>query len=217
MAKHRRYSRKRSQRRNRRISRKMKGGIGQDNVQYLTEREFTPEQIEYLITQHPAMDIAFIELSLAGNNPPFFPVAQTPDQIITALQSIDVDIDKADESLNTTREAISQYSDNSLNMSASTIPEDEDNYMDVDDEQGDLFGDDDMDIDPDNSGYTERGSMGGKGKKRRTNKRKTNKRKTKKTRKRRHYGGRGFTTQEETSPLAYIDSREVSEANMTRP
>ena len=66
----------------------MKGGIGPDNELYLTENGFNLDQIQYLITQHPGMDIAFIQLSLAGNNPPFFPEAQTPDQIIAALQAI---------------------------------------------------------------------------------------------------------------------------------
>lgn len=229
MVKHRRYSRKRVQRRNRRASRKMKGGIGQDNSEFLNENGFTEQQIEYLTNQYPDMDIAFIQLSLAGNNPPFFPEAQTPDQIIAALQAIDVDIDNADESLNTTREAISQYSNNSLNNSGfsniSSIPGGEDvevEEVDEFDEPEFVFSDNENVDNEDsyNSGNTSGESSGGK---RRTNKKRTNKRKTKKTKKtrkhrrRRYYGGRGFTTEEETTPLAYIDSREISEANMPRP
>ena len=152
MAKHRRYSRKGDQRRNRRISRKMKGGIAND-----------------------------------------------------------------DESLNTT---ISQYSINSLNDSGfSNIS----SIYGTEDEPGVLFSDIDSVYDDDNSGNTSVASTGGKRRKIKTSKRRTNKRKSKtqkKTRnhrRRRHYGGRGFTTQEETSPLAYIDSREISEANMPRP
>lgn len=189
MVKHRRYSRKRVQRRNRRASRKMKGGIGKDNSEFLNQNGFTEQQIEYLTNQYPDMDIAFIQLSLAGNNPPFFPEAQTPDQIIAALQAIDVDIDNADESLNTTRETISQYSNNSLNNSGfsniSSIPGGEDvevEEVDEFDEPEFVFSDNENVNNEDsyNSGNTSGESSGGK---RRTNKKRTNKRKTKKTKK----------------------------------
>jgi len=59
-------------------------------------------------------------------------------------------------------------------------------------------------------------SFGGKRKSKRRTSRNT--RKTKKMRKvRRQQGGKGFTTEEEINPLAYIDQREISEANMPRP
>lgn len=226
MAKHRRYSRKRGQRRNRRASRKMHGGVSQDDAQFLNNNGFNEEQIEYLITQHPDMDIAFIQLSLAGNNPPFFPEAQTPDQIIAALQAIDADIDNADESLNTTREAISQYSNNSLNNSLnnsglsdiSSIQLAEEENFDEFDQPDIVFSDSENEDNGDsyNSINTSMESTGGKRRKRKTSKRITNKRKmknSKKTRKhRRRYRGGANNLTTETNMIPYDNQNDKDTA-----
>lgn len=189
MAKHKRYSRKRSQRRNRRASRKMIGGLVENDRDILQGLGFTQEQIDYLFQQHPDMMVEFFQNSInPPPNNPFFSEQQTPEQIITALQAIDDDIDNADETLNTTRESISQFSNNSLNNSGiSGISGDEENDMD-DDEPGVLFSDDEDDDDDDEYNTTLE-SVGGKRKTKRrsTNKRHTNKRKTKKSKKTRKY------------------------------
>ena len=188
MAKHKRYSRKRSQRRNRRASKKMRGGLVENDRDILQGLGFTQEQIDYLFQQHPDMMVEFFQNSInPPPNNPFFSEQQTPEQIITALQAIDDDIDNVDETLNTTRESISQFSNNSLNNSRilgiSGISGYEEN--DMDDEPGVLFSDDE----DDDEYNTTLESVGGKRKTKRrsTNKRHTNKRKTKKSKKTRKY------------------------------
>ena len=52
MTKHRRYSRKRGQRRNRRASRKMRGGLVENDRDILQGLGFTQEQIDYLFQQN---------------------------------------------------------------------------------------------------------------------------------------------------------------------
>jgi len=208
MAKHKRYSRKRSQRRNRRVSRKMKGGLVETDRNILLGLGFTQQQVDYLFAEHPDIMIEFFQNSVNGvPGNQFFPEAQTPDQIIAALQAIDADIDNADESLNTTREAISEYSNNSLNNSGfsniSSIPG-ENEELDQYDEPDFVF----SDSENEDSGNTSMESTGGK-RKRKTSKRRTNKRKskkTKKTRKNRRKISRGgaetftMTTQTNISP-----------------
>ena len=223
MAKHRRYSRKRGQRRNRRASRKMKGGVGQEDVVTLEQLRFNPVQIEYLLQNHPDMDIVFLQNSVNGvPGSQFFSIPQTPDQIITTLQAIDADTDNVDDSLNTTREAISIFSisNNSLNNSSFTEPSYSEQESIITPVDGDQPFDTDISVIPeedinelDMSFDSDIISSGGKQRtlakqnKRKTNKRKTRKskktRKTRKNRKRGHRGGKGFTTSITTNPIEY--------------
>lgn len=203
MVKHRIYSRKRSQRRNRRGSRKMRGGVGQEDVAILQQLGFNEENIEYLLQTHPDMDIVFLQNSINGvPNSIFFPNPQTPDQIITALQSIDADIDNVDDSLNTTREAISQYSNNSLNNSgfsniSSIDGDNSDNTMNISDIS--FSSDEGLNL-SNNTTTSHDESMGGKRRtltkknKRKTVAKKNKSKKTRKHRKKRQRGGNGFTT-----------------------
>ncbi len=179
----------------------MRGGVGQENIGTLQQLGFNQEQIDYLLETHPDMDVVFLQNSVNGvPNSIFFPNPQNPDQIITALQAIDADIDNANESLNTTRDLMSQYSNNSNNSNnslnnsgfsnISSIPGDSDNEI------MDISFDSNTDTTPD----TTPESIGGK---RRTlskqNKRKTKKsKKTRKHRKRRQRGGNMTVTEDLT-------------------
>ena len=190
MAKHRRYSR-RSQRRNRRVSKKMRGGIGVDDTAVLEELGFNAEQIAYLLQNHPNIDILFFQNAINGvPGNIFFQNPQNPDDLIAELQAIDADVHNDDESLDTTREAISEFSNNELDFSdISSIYGDSDNELS------------DMSVGTSTSTITDVSFNGGKRKtlakrnKRRTNKRKTKKsKKTRKNRKQKQIGGNGFTT-----------------------
>ena len=202
MARHRRQTKRRSYNKNRRTSRKMRGGVAETDRQILTGLGFTEQNINYLIANNPDMLIEFVQNSInppldASGNPSnrFFTEAQTPAQFMADMmannESFDNSVQNRTPSPNRRRfDPMSQ----------------ENNYV-SDYEQVTptrLFNSDD--------------SFGGK------RKSKSNKRKMRKTRKmrkirrnRRQQGGKGFTTQEETSPLAYLDQREISEANMPRP
>jgi hypothetical protein len=188
MAKHRKYSR-RSQRRNRRASKKMRGGIGVDDTAVLEELGFNAEQIAYLLQNHPNIDILFFQNAINGvPGNIFFQNPQNPDDLIAELQAIDADVHNDDESLDTTREAISEFSNNELDFSdISSI------YGDSDNELSDIY--------VGTSTNTDASFNGGKRKtlakrtKRRTNKRKTKKsKKIRKNRKQKQIGGNGFTT-----------------------
>ncbi len=181
----------------------MIGGVGEEDVNTLQQLGFNDVQIQYLLNNHPNMDVVFLQNSVNGvPGNMFFPEPQTPVQIIQTLQAIDADIDNVDESLDTTREAISQYS-NSLNNSgfsniSSIEGDNSDNEMDISfnsDEGLNLSNNTTIPLDE---------SMGGKRKRRTTKKRKTKKsKKTRKHRKRRQRGGDGFTTSITTNPIAY--------------
>ena len=191
----------------------MRGGVGEEDVNTLQQLGFNDVQIQYLLQNHPDMDIVFLQNSINGvPDNMFFPEPQTPVQIIQTLQAIDADIDNVDESLNTTREAISQYSNNSLNNSGfsniSSIEGNSDNEI-----SGISFNSD---------ADTTSESIGGK---RRTlarqTKRKTKKsKKTRKHRKKRQYGGVNLidmTTTEEFSPVSYIERNEEHQRTMVTP
>ena len=204
MARHRRQTKRRSYNKNRRTSRtrKMRGGVAETDRQILAGLGFTEQNINYLIANNPDMLIEFVQNSInppldASGNPSnrFFTEAQTPAQFMADMmannESFDNSVQNRTPSPNRRRfDPMSQ----------------ENNYV-SDYEQVTptrLFNSDD--------------SFGGK------RKSKSNKRKIRKTRKmrkirrnRRQQGGRGFTTEEEINPLAYLDQREISEANMPRP
>ena len=202
MARHRRQTKRRTYNKNRRTSRKMRGGVAETDRQILTGLGFTEQNINYLIANNPDMLIEFVQNSInppldASGNPSnrFFTEAQTPAQFMADMmannESFDNSVQNRTPSPNRRRfDPMSQ----------------ENNYV-SDYEQVTptrLFNSDD--------------SFGGK------RKSKSNKRKIRKTRKmrkirrnRRQQGGRGFTTEEEINPLAYLDQREISEANMPRP
>ena len=204
MARHRRQTKRRTYNKNRRTSRKMRGGVAETDRQILTGLGFTEQNINYLIANNPDMLIEFVQNSInppldASGNPSnrFFTEAQTPAQFMADMmannESFDNSVQNRTPSPNRRRfDPMSQ----------------ENNYVSDYDQVTpiNLFNSDD--------------SFGGK------RKSKSNKRKMRKTRKmrkirrnRRQQGGNtnGFTTEEEINPLAYLDQREISEANMPRP
>lgn len=198
MAKHRRYSRKRGQRRNRRASRKMRGGVD------------TPQNSDMSIDFETAI-------------PPGTPGQNSPDISLNGIsnisfQSNDTPLNIADlnGTVNSDEGNTSIESNLSANSQQQFVP-DADISVIEDDNNGSIVGDlDEFDEpgfvfsdDEDDSGNTSMESSGGKRRKRRTSKRRTNKRKSKKTkktrkhRKRRHYGGADtytMTTQNNMSP-----------------
>jgi len=197
MTKHRRYSRKRNHKKQRRASRKMKGGLAENDRQALLGLGFTEQQVNYLFDEHPDMDIAFFENSvngIPGNQ--FFPQPQTPDAIIANLQENDLafvntnDSLNMNDSLNTTRPDESFDSDVSFNMSdiSEINPNNEAHDIDVGYDFDDEFLEPEVDS-MNNSVNTSQESLGGKRRKkqRHTKKKYTNKRKTKQSKKTRKH------------------------------
>lgn len=79
----------------------MTGGVGQNDVHILQQLGFNNEQINYLITQHPDMDILFLQNSVNGvPGNLFFENPKTPDQIIQELQDNDDDINNQNNNMN---------------------------------------------------------------------------------------------------------------------
>lgn len=200
MAKHRRYSRKRNQRRNRRISMKMRGGIN------------TPQNSDMSIDLETAIppgtpgqnsldDIGFNMSNISS---------QSDTPLTIGQLNVTPNSDEGNTSVESNLSANSQqlFDPNNSISDISVIEGDENNYLE--DEPGILFSDDEDDEDDMNiSGNTSIESIGGKRRKRRTNKRRTNKRKSKKQKKTRkhrrshHRGGAEtftMTTQNNMSP-----------------
>ena len=190
----------RHRRHNKRSSRKMKGGVVEDDRRTLKDLGFTNRNINYLFAHNPDMPIEFFQNS---RNPPpnnrFYTEEQTPRQIMAEIRNNNESIDNTDTDSNTD--------------------------TDTDTTVVETFSDIDKNTDTDTYDML----VGGKRKSKRRKSlakrvkgkmRKTRKvRKMRKVRNRRQQGGNttGFTTQEETSPIAYLDEREISEANMPRP
>ena len=177
-----RHSKRRTYNKNRRASRKMRGGVGEDDRQALLELGFKPEDIDYLLQNNPNMSVEIFRNAI---DPPtsslFYNEKQTAEEIMEGIRK--------------NNESINELEAFETPPKPSKRPRLEEN-----------------DYEP-NISATPNKLFGGKRKSKRRTSTKT--RKTRKTR--RQQGGKGFTTEEEINPLAYIDQREISEANMPRP
>ena len=174
-----RHSKRRSYNKNRRTSRKMRGGVGEEDKQSLLELGFKPEDIDYLFQHNPNMSVEIFRNAIdPPTSSPFYNEKQTAEEMMEGIR-------KNNESINES-EAFETP------PKPSKRPRLEENVYEP------------------NISATPNKLFGGK----RKSKRRTSRR-TRKTR--RQQGGKGFTTQEEFSPLAYVDQREISEANMPRP
>jgi len=181
MARHRRQTKRRSYNRNRRTSRKMRGGVGEDDRQALLDLGFTEADINYLLQNNPRMSVEIFRNAIdPPTSSPFYNEKQTAEEMMEGIR-------KNNESINES-EAFETP------PKPSKKPRLEGN-----------------DYEP-NISATPNKLFGGK----RKSKRRTSIKK-RKTRNRRQQGGKGFTTEEEFSPLAYVDKREISQANMPRP
>jgi len=179
MARHSRYNKRRSYKRNRRSSRKMRGGVGEEDRQALLDLGFTEADINYLLQNNPRMSVEIFRNDIdPPTSSPFYNEKQTAKEMMEGIR-------KNNESINES-EAFETPPKPSKRARL------EENVYEP------------------NISATPNKLFGGK----RKSKRRTSRR-TRKTR--RQKGGKGFTTQEEFSPLAYEDQRERSEANMPRP
>ncbi len=187
-----RHSKRRTYNKNRRASRKMRGGVGEDDRQALLELGFKPEDIDYLLQNNPNMSVEIFRNAIdPPTSSPFYNEKQTAQEIMASIR-------KDNETINES-EAFETPPKPSKRARLSTMFEENDYEPDISGTPNNLSR-----------------SFGGKRKSKRRTSRNT--RKTKKMRKvRRQQGGKGFTTEEEINPLAYIDQREISEANMPRP
>jgi len=198
MARHRRQSKRRTYNKNRRSSRKMRGGVAETDRQALTNLGFTEQNINYLIANNPNMLLEFVQNSInPPPNNPFFTESQTPAQFMTDIMANNETINESEAFETPPKPSKRARLEENSNVS---------DYYEPD------YYEPDISATPTNLNNF----LGGKRKsKRRTS---IKKRKTRKVRRnRRQQGGRGFTTEEEINPLAYIDRREISEANMPRP
>jgi hypothetical protein len=180
MAKHRRYSRKRSQRRNHRASKKMRGGVDINipNSDMSIDFETAIPPGSYEPSQDSLGNISF-DISETG----------------PGLDTDDLDVTQNSDFANTTVESLPSQQSLNLDDSFSTIQTD-----DMDDS---IVGDIDEFDEPDTPPF------GGKRRKRKTSKRRTNKRKSKKTNKTRKHRRKSYrggaetftmTTQNNMSP-----------------
>lgn len=186
MARHRRQTRRRTYNKNRKSSRKMRGGFGEDDRQALLDLGFTEADIGYLFQHNPRMSVEIFRNAIdPPTSSPFYNEKQTAQEIMATI--------RADNDLEI-------YSTPTKRPRISTMSEENDYVPDISGTPNNLSG-----------------SFGGKRKSKRRTSNKNRRSSRKMRRNRRQQGGKGFTTQEEINPLAYIDQREISEANMPRP
>lgn len=182
MARHSRHNKRRSYKRNRRSSRKMRGGVGEDDRQALLDLGFTEADINYLLQNNPRMSVEIFRNAInPPTSSPFYNEKQTAEEMMEGIRK--------------NNESIYESEAFETPPKPSKRPRFEENVYEPD-----------ISTTPTNLSR----SFGGK----RKSKRRTS---IKKRNTRRQQGGKGFTTQEEFSPLAYEDQREISEANMPRP
>lgn len=195
MARHSRHSKKRSYNRNRRTSRKMRGGVGEEDRQELLDLGFKPEDIDYLFQHNPRMSVEIFRNAIdPPTSSPFYNEKQTAEEMMEGIRK--------------NNESIYESEAFETPPKPSKRPRLEENSYVSDDNVSNSYVSD-MNATPNNLSR----SFGGK----RKSKRRTSIKKRKTRKNRRQQGGKGFTTQEEISPLAYVDQREISEANMPRP
>jgi hypothetical protein len=196
MTRHRRQSKRRSYNRNRRTSKKMRGGLAETDRQILTGLGFKPDDIEYLFENNPNMSVeVFINAIRPSKEHPSYKqlirLKQTAAEVMASIRANNNSIDESEK-----------YS----------TPPKRARFNSMSEENSNVSNDYESDIIVTPIDFNRNGG------KRKSKRNKRTMRKTRKVRRnRRQQGGRGFTTQEETSPLAYIDQREISEANMPRP
>jgi hypothetical protein len=193
MARHRRQTKRRTNNKHRRSSRKMRGGVGEDDRQALLDLGFTEADINYLLQNNPRMSVEIFRNAInPPTSSPFYNEKQTAEEMMESIR-------KNNESINES-EAFETPPKPSKRPRIRTMSEEND-------------------YEPDNSGTPNNlsGSFGGKRKSKRRTSNKNRRSSRKMRRNRRQQGGKGFTTEEEINPLAYIEQREISEANMPRP
>jgi hypothetical protein len=204
MAKHRRYSRKRGQRRNRRASRKMRGGVDSPNQSSVAG---------------PGLNMS--DLNVSGQSSVAGPGLNMSDLNVSGQSNISAQSDannqqglqgwvNPDYSGNTTFETYEGQQSNNSDFSLPSVSEEESivtpDFGDIsgisaESNDNNVVDDDDMNFSFDSLGGKRRSLA--KQTKRKTNKRKSKKsKKTRKHRKRRQYGS-GFTTSITTNPIAY--------------
>jgi len=216
MTKHRRYSRKRGQRRNRRASRKMRGG------ENLTREQFNDELHTFLQSKNRDTDDAEV-INRFFN---YYERTHNLERVIGALElifnlvpnstleEILNDWDNLDDTTFLSEGHSIDDDENILNQTFGSQSSDSEQSIDnlsiiETDDDGSVVGDIDIDVDEFDEPETEPIPIGGKRRritKRKTNKKKTkknNNRKTRKHRKRRYSGGADnfrMTTENNISP-----------------
>lgn len=193
MAKHRRYSKKRNIKRNRKGSRKIHGGIGSLDNSFGNFSNINPDSQSMVAMDVGELDLSNPNLSISGNQSSY--LENPPSGFLDSA-------DAGDTTINTQDWSIQQENLPNFN-NIEPIPQEEE--FDLDDTP-------ELDLSQNSDGNTtmatniSQGSYGGK--RRKINKRKTNKRKTKKlkktrkNRKRKQQGGYNTDT-EELNPISY--------------
>lgn len=174
----------------------MRGGLAETDRQILSGLGFKPDDIEYLFENNPNMSVeVFINAIRPSKEHPSYKqlirLKQTAAEVMASIRANNNSIDESEK-----------YS----------TPPKRARFNSMSEENSNVSNDYESDIIVTPIDFNRNGG------KRKSKRNKRTMRKTRKVRRnRRQQGGRGFTTQEETNPLAYIDQREISEANMPRP
>jgi len=82
-----RHSKRRSYNRNRRTSRKMRGGVGEEDKQALLDLGFKPEDIDYLFQHNPNMSVEIFRNAIdPPTSSPFYNEKQTAEEMMAGIR-----------------------------------------------------------------------------------------------------------------------------------